>query len=174
MVIFNGSATDPGCDDLKFEWKFGDGANATGLNATHSYFDQGHYTVTFSIIDDDGGVGTDTTIITVNPIPASVTIKPETLNLKSRGIFIAFIRLPKGYHAAHINSKTVVCEGAPALGGFGFHNTFIAWFNIQKLVDVPTGDAVTLTVIGKVFYNGGKAGFEGSDTIRVIDKGKRK
>jgi hypothetical protein len=47
-------------------------------------------------------------------------------------------------------------------------------FNRQDLVGVPTGDAVPLTVIGKVFYNGGEADFEGTDTIRVIDKGKGK
>jgi hypothetical protein len=36
----------------------------------------------------------------------------------------------------------------------------------------PTGDEVEMTVTGKVFYNGGYADFEGSGTIRVIDKGK--
>jgi PKD repeat protein len=73
LVTFNGSATDPSCNDtLTFERDFGDGTNATGLNATHVYFDKENYTVTFTVTDDDGGVGTDTAIITVNSIPANV------------------------------------------------------------------------------------------------------
>ena len=174
-VSFEGTATDPGSDDLTFEWDFGDGTSATGLNATHTYFDKESYTVTFTVTDDDGGVGTDTAIILVNPVPACVTIKPETLNLKGKGLFTAFIMLPEPYNIAGINISTVVCEGAAAVKGkVADDNKYIAKFDRDDLVGVPTGDAVTLTVIGKVFYNGGEADFVGADTIRVIDKGKGK
>lgn len=175
LVSFDGSFIDPGTKDThRIEWDFGDGSTTRDtLASTHTYSARGIYEVTLQVTDDDGEVGTDTLNVTVTSpaVKAKVVIKPETINLKSRGIFMAFIQLPKGYNAAHINSKTVVCEGAPALAGFGFRNTFIAWFNIQKLVDVPTGDAVTLTVTGK-FFDG--ALFEGSDTVRVIDRGWKK
>lgn len=108
-------------------------------------------------------------------IPATVRIEPETLNLASQGVSTAFIQLPEGYDAADIDVSTVVCEGAPAVRGMVSeedNGTYITKFNRQDLVDVPTGDEVELTVIGKVFYNGGYADFEGSDTVRVIDKGK--
>ena len=42
-------------------------------------------------------------------------IKPETLNLKSKGNFTAFIWLLPGYDVADIDITTVECEGAPAL-----------------------------------------------------------
>ena len=174
-VEFKGSFTDPGANDTHtILWDFGDGGTATGnLNPTHAYSETGVYTVTLTVTDDDGGAGSDTLTVTVvlHVVKANVVIKPETLNLKSRGMFIAFIRLPKGYNAEDINVRTVVCEGAPALGGFGFHNTFIAWFKVQDLVNVPPGDAVALTVTG-TFYNG--TPFTGSDTIRIIDKGRKK
>lgn len=176
LVIFNGSATDPGCDNLTYEWEFGDGTNATGMNTTHIYFDKGNYNVTFTVTDDDGGVGTDTVIIAVNPISATVTIKPETLNIKSKGHFTASITLPESYDFANINISTVECEGAAAISGqVADDGKYIAKFDREDLIeDLPIGEAVTLTVIGKVFYNGGEADFEGSDTIRVIDKGKDK
>jgi hypothetical protein len=100
-------------------------------------------------------------------IEATVRIEPETLNLASKGVFTAFIALPEGYEVRGISVGSVVCEGAPIVKGMVAGNKFIAKFNRQDLVDVPVGDEVTLTVRGYV------AGvpFEGSDTIRVIDKG---
>ena len=176
VVIFNGSATDPGCDNLTFEWELGDGTNATGMNTTHVYFDKGNYTVTLTVIDDDGGVGTDNTIITGNPISANVTIKPETLNLKSKGHFTASITLPESYDFANVNISTVECEGAAAVSGqVADDGRYIAKFDREDLrEDLPTGETVTLTVTGRVLHHGGEADFEGSDTVRVIDKGKGK
>ena len=107
-------------------------------------------------------------------IPASIRIEPETLNLASKGVFTAFIQLPEGYDVADINISTIVCEGAPAIRGMvseDDNGTYIAKFNRQDLVDVMTGDAVELTVTGKLFDG---TPFEGNDTIRVIDKGKGK
>jgi len=172
-VSFKGKFTDPGLlDTHTIEWDFGDGTTATGtLTPTHIYYDKRVYEVTLRVTDDDGGVGKDTLAVMVKPILANIIIEPKTLNLKSRGMFIAFIRLPKGYNAANINVRTVVCEGAPAKGGFGFRNTFIAWFNIRDLVNVSPGDAVTLTITGR-FFNG--TPFEGSATVRVIKEGRGK
>ena len=177
IVSFNGSFIDPGNDTHAIEWDFGDGTTAIGtLTLTHIYYDKRVYNVTLTITDDDGGVGTDTSIITVNPIPANVTIKPETLNFKSKGLFTAFISLPEPYNITGINISTAVCEGAPAVKGMAAdNNKYIAKFDREDLrEDLPTGDEVERTVTGKVFYNGDYADFEGRDTVRVIDKGEGK
>ena len=39
---------------------------------------------------------------------------------------------------------------------------------------LSSGEAVNLTLTGKVLYSADLVDFEGSDTIRVIDKGKGK
>ena len=104
-------------------------------------------------------------------IKAKVDIKPETINLASKGKFTAFITLPEGFDVRDIDVGTVVIEGAHAVksmiskenGG-----TLIAKFNTQDLEDVHTGNAVKFTVTGKV--DGTE--FEGSDTVKVIDQGK--
>ena len=109
--------------------------------------------------------------VTVTTI-AEIEIKPETLNLKSKGLFTAFIDLPEGCDEQDIDINTVVCEGAPAVSGvMADNNKLIVKFNREDLVDVLPGDAVGLTVTGEL-SNG--AHFTGSDTIRVISKGGKK
>lgn len=98
----------------------------------------------------------------------SIDIKPETLNLKSKGEFTAFINLPEGYNEEDIDINTVECEGAPALKGMMANDgKFIIKFDRKDLKNVPTGDSVELTVTGKLTDG---TIFTGSDIIRVIDK----
>ena len=99
------------------------------------------------------------------PEGITITIKPETLNLRSKGVFTAFIT-----NVTAINVSTVECEGAPAVRGMASEEddgTYIVKFNRQDLVNVKEGDNVTLNVTGKL--NDGTP-FEGNDTIRVIDR----
>jgi PKD repeat protein len=77
-VMFKGSNfIDPGIEDTHtIEWDFGDGEGTTGiLSPTHAYNGTGDYTVTLTVTDDDGGIGTDTLTVSVNTvsdIPVSV------------------------------------------------------------------------------------------------------
>jgi len=80
-VFFSGSIDDPGSEDTHtIEWDFGDGNTASGsLTPDHTYLDDGVFTVTLTVTDDDGGVGTDTlTVIVVDAAPtAEFTWEPE-------------------------------------------------------------------------------------------------
>jgi len=78
LVEFNGSFTDPGCDSWTFAWDFGDGSSTTGtLTPTHVYTQPGNYTVTLTVTDDDGGLGSDTLKVTVYSL--APTISPSGL-----------------------------------------------------------------------------------------------
>jgi parallel beta-helix repeat protein len=51
-----------------YVWDFGDGSKDSGKAVTHAYVDNGEYTVTLKVTDDDGAVAKDTCIITVNNV----------------------------------------------------------------------------------------------------------
>lgn len=98
---------------------------------------------------------------------ATVQIKPETLNLKSKGVLTAFIRLSGKYSAAEIDPSTVVCAGATAISGILADDMLIVRFDREDLQGLTPGEQVVLTVTGQ--FTDGKR-FFGTDTIRVIDE----
>ncbi len=75
QVSFSGSFTDPGVVDTHvFEWDFGDGAVVSDtLAPSHVYGDDGVYTVTLTVTDDDGATGADTAVVTVMNVEPDVT-----------------------------------------------------------------------------------------------------
>lgn len=101
--------------------------------------------------------------------PIEVRIEPETLNLKSKGEFTAFITVPEGYDIRDWNIGNLECDGAPMVKGVLSGNTYTAKFSRRDLVGVAPGDAVTLTVKGTFTYDGNLAQIQASDTVRVIE-----
>ena len=149
------------------------------LNFLHK---AGDYTITFSLIEaPDGDVIadiTETVTVTVKPLPAEVTIDPETLNLQAQGQWItAYVELPENYAAEDIDVGTVqlLHDGNELYADWGEVQegvfmvkfdwaTVAGWF--QGLHDV----LVELTVAGEV----DGVDFEGTNTIRVIDPSQRR
>jgi hypothetical protein len=107
----------------------------------------------------------------INDVPAIVKIVPRSLNLASKGYFMAFVTLPSGYKAADVDAKSVFCEGATALKLIRhklFPRTFVAIFRRSDLWEVPTGNSVPMTVEGTIKQTLGNPVFSGSDKIKVI------
>jgi len=82
VIAFNASASyDPDGVIVSFFWDFGDGSNATGLLVEHAYNDNGFYTVTLTVADDDGATDLATAAKTVEVTPpvAVFTESSETV-----------------------------------------------------------------------------------------------
>ncbi len=87
-ITFTGSASDPGtADTLTYTWDFGDGSTATGQTVTHAYSQPGNYTVTLTVEDDDGGVGTDTTYAVITEAPAQPKMHVESIDMSTQSIY---------------------------------------------------------------------------------------
>jgi PKD repeat protein len=84
----SGSFTDPGADTWTATVNYGDGSGVQPLplagksfNLNHDYADNGVYTVTVTVNDDDGGVGTDTASVTVDNVAPTVDAgSDDTIN----------------------------------------------------------------------------------------------
>jgi MYXO-CTERM domain-containing protein len=75
------SVTDPGADELSYLWTFGDGSPAVEGDSlaavTHTYADNGEYTLTLTVTDDDGGsTQADTVVVVGNVDPVISSIGP--------------------------------------------------------------------------------------------------
>jgi PKD repeat protein len=76
----NGSFADPGADIWTAKVNYGDGSGDLTLQLSgknfalnHTYTDNGSYTVTVTVTDDDGGVGSDVVTVTVSNVAPTVT-----------------------------------------------------------------------------------------------------
>lgn len=90
-VDFAGTFFDPGTADTHtFLWQVSASngqviADGTGQTFSFVPHDDGTYTVTFTVTDDDGGVGSDTAVITViNVAPHSVAISGPTSGVRGQ------------------------------------------------------------------------------------------
>jgi cysteine-rich repeat protein len=80
-VSFSGSNTDPRAGQTwTYTWNWGDGtANTTGtLTPTHTFAQQGTYTVRLTVRDNGGLEGTDTLTVTVNNVAPTITSPTTT------------------------------------------------------------------------------------------------
>ncbi len=88
--VFDGSATTDNfdvLDNLTFEWDFGDGETASGVNVTHVYEDFGTLTVTLNVTDQAGNEGNATREIVVEvdaPSRPDLRIEANSLRIDPR------------------------------------------------------------------------------------------
>lgn len=82
-----GTFSDPSTADTHtYLWDFGDGSTASEtLTPTHAYTVDGTYTVTLTVIDDDGGIGSDTLFVTVNNVAPEITDLSVTPEIDENG-----------------------------------------------------------------------------------------
>jgi len=121
-------------------------------------------------------------VIKDKPLSAKLSIKPTTLNLKSKGVFTVFISLdgisdndnatkPRIDYAG----SSLTCGEADLIRASVSNKdggTLIAKFHRYDLENVTAGDGVQINCTGTLSVNGEEIAVEGSDTIRVVGEKK--
>ena len=140
----------------------------------------GTYTLTTRTFYFPTGDLKDTRIteFTVLPelISAEIDIHPDTLNLSSKGKWLTcYIWLPEDYDVADIEPNSVLIENEPNdiyaewIWFEGQEDVAMAKFSRSQVLEVLDINDVELTVSGELMDG---TFFEGTDAIRVIDKGR--
>ena len=65
-------------DTHSITWSFGDGGTATGSTVSHTWADDGRFTVTVTVTDDDGGSDSQSTTQVVSNVAPTLTGDPAT------------------------------------------------------------------------------------------------
>ncbi|MFC1705081.1 PKD domain-containing protein [Nanoarchaeota archaeon] len=132
IVDLNGFAIDPGNDVLSYSWDLNnDGIyEIAGQNATFPCTAYGTHAVNISVSDGDGGIGKDSTYVTVNIDPLSVDAQ--------------------GPYSAPENS-TILFNGSAA-GGFGTY--MYRWdLNGDGVYDTPWSSTADVSILWDDDYN---------------------
>lgn len=117
----------------------------------------------------EGSIDDAANFTCVEIIPAEVKITPRSLDLRKGGIFRASIVAPELSSVKKREISNVVCQGASAIGTpLKGSRKVRAKFNMEDLINMTAGDAVTITVTVIVEHGGRQIAFEGRDTVRVI------
>jgi hypothetical protein len=118
------------------------------------------------------------------PLSVHLTIRPTTLNLKSKGVFTVFVTLTgENSLPVALNRKSRIdfanssftCGGAEMVRASVSDKdkgTLIARFHRQDLENVTKGEGVRITCSGTLLVGNKSLPIEGSDTIRVIGEKK--
>ncbi len=93
IVTFSGvGSKDIDGTIISYEWDFGDGLGASGVNVSHIYTEQGNYTVILTVKDNRYGTDTDISMVTVMELPepiipplppilSNLTVAPEEIEI---------------------------------------------------------------------------------------------
>jgi hypothetical protein len=153
------------------------GKNLTKTNTGGAY---GHGQVTGDWMDglpfvvDLKGADTYLHVNLITVVDINIKLRPKTLNLTSAGRWVSCeIFIPDGYSAADVNSSSVCLEGELPPEWIWFNekqNVVMAKFERSEFEEILEPGDVELTVIGKLADG---TVFTGTNTIKVIDKGRR-
>jgi PKD repeat protein len=70
---------DPDGTIQTYTWDFGDGSSGSGLSVVHDYAAAGNYTVTLSVVDDEGGISSDQLVVSIVDGNGSGNASPESI-----------------------------------------------------------------------------------------------
>jgi len=78
-INFYDDSTDPDGVIIAWQWNFGDGEYAISKNPVHSYEDDGTYTVTLTVIDNNGSMNSTSKQITIVNSPPVANAGPDQI-----------------------------------------------------------------------------------------------
>jgi hypothetical protein len=114
------TGTGTGMQPLLFTWDFGDGTVvADGMQAVHTYFRPGSFTIAFTVRDSSGNASRDTRQLTVVPGIPTPKVPGMGMVLISRAVAgqpVQFQALPLDANAESVSYLWTFSDGQSAMG----------------------------------------------------------
>ena len=159
-VTLNGSFTDPGNDSYSILWhvvasngQVIEDGHGSGFGFTA--VDNGTYTVTYTVTDDDGGVGSDVAMVTVNNVaPTANAGEDRTVNEASLVSLTGARSDPGALDTMSCLWHVVASNGQSVIDGHGDHFSFTpvdngaytVYFTVTDKDGGSSTDAMVVTV----------------------------
>lgn len=159
LVTLNGTFTDAGSADthtLLWHVEASNGqviADGTGASFSFTPNDNGTYTVTFTVTDDDGGIGTDTAVITANNVaPQNVAISGPAAGVRGQALAYSGSFTDPGTADTQTLAWTVTFGGSVVASSsgasFSFVPTTAGTYTVSlKVTDDDGGATTTATTV---------------------------
>ena len=85
-IVLIATAIDVYYDNITYLWDFGDGLTGTGRNITHTFKDNGNYSVTLTAFDDDKSYNSSIFIVKIVNVPPSIPL--NKINITTDGLTV--------------------------------------------------------------------------------------
>jgi subtilisin family serine protease len=197
---FSGTFSDPGLNDApwSFTIDWGDGTTTVGstnnqalpILASHQYCAAGPYTVSLTVVDKDGGSGSDAMVLTVDYLGIEIDITPSqhpnSVSLSNRGLLPLAVLSSVDFDATQIDPATVslgdeVGSDTPVaqrpngryyaevedVNGDGLLDVVFRFAVPALLANGDLGEGSTSLVL-RGFLGDGCTNFRGEDSVRVV------
>jgi PKD repeat protein len=155
VALFDASASLPGQNSSSissYDWSFGDGATASGMNVSHTYSGVGTFSVKLTVTNDRGVSASTTQQVTVNqpstPI-ATIDASPNTIRVGDT-VFLSGLQSTAPPGRTIVSYEWVFGDGTPPASGattthiYGSANTFTVTLTVTD--DSGQKKSVTKTI----------------------------
>ena len=149
VVTFNASGSADDGTIVSYDWEFGDGNVASGLEVTHAYATSGTYDVVLTITDDMGLSDRDTQSLRINAPPvAGFTANPSPVNPGQAVTFDASATLDDGPVAGYAwdFGDGNVATGSLVTHAYAVAGTYTVTLNVTDDLGLWDRDVQTLRV----------------------------
>ncbi len=154
-IAFEAVISDPGQDTHTVAWDFGDGQTASGQSVNHSFADQGNYTVTATVTDDDGGESSKTFTISVSNVPPVGNIGGPYTAVKDKSITLRGSATDPGSNDNLTFEWDLNNDGVFERSGSQVSTTYAAYGTFPLSMRVSDGDGGLDIVDGEVIVGTG-------------------
>jgi hypothetical protein len=125
-VSFSGQFSDKGVNDAPWHWTWDVGSlgsysdnvqsQAVAILASHRFCKAGVFPVKLTVVDKDGGSGSDELVVSVDALPVQIKVDPNSVNLNENGHGMVTVRI---YSREGLDATALNPEAVRLTNGFG-------------------------------------------------------